>query len=219
MSQFDPQKFFDQTYYALDFQILSGDLIDFLDTAERGLDIQYHEKRAHIETTVSEDDIPGYRDHLLEGLEHRFKISLPLRVRYGALLGFTTAVEWAAVALNSTLREPIEAPTKRMKDVVRIVSGLNEKTQLGQTKVVDNFRTLTHVRNCIAHAAGIINDYDLGEELRKEIENLDGILVDRWDVLGEHICIHRGALNPYFETTGKFMVDLHRACYEQSLTT
>ena len=71
MSQFDPHGFLHRTYYALDFQVLSGDLIDFLETAERGLDFQYHENRDRIETSVSDDDLPGYREHLLENLAAR----------------------------------------------------------------------------------------------------------------------------------------------------
>ncbi|HNY39891.1 MAG TPA: hypothetical protein PKJ41_05835 [Bryobacteraceae bacterium] len=217
MSQFDPHEFLHRTYYSLDFQILAGDLVDFLETAERGLDIRYHENRARIETSSSDVDVPGYREHLLENLEHRFKISLPLRVRYGALIGFTTAVEWAAVTLNSALKDPIEPPTKRTKDIVRILSRLDEKIGLGCEKVIGNFTVLTHVRNCIAHAAGLIQDYEFGEELEKEIVRLNGILVGRWHVLGKHICIQRGALNPYFKSIGEFVVDLNRNCHEQGL--
>lgn len=222
MPQFDPDEFLHRTYYALEFQFMSGDLIDFLETAERGLDVQYHEKRGQVLSSVGDDDIPdypGYRDQLLEDLEHRFKISLPLRVRYGALIGFTTAVEWAVAELNSVLHAPIGKPPKHTNHTVHVLSQLNTQLRLDRADDINDYEVLVQVRNRIAHHAGLVGGDKRAKELRNAIGRLRGIRIDRWHFLGEHICIHRGALNDYFERIGRLVVDLYRSCYEKSLTS
>ena len=37
----------------------------------------------------------GYREHLEENAEFRFRVSLPLRVRYAAATSLVTSVEWS----------------------------------------------------------------------------------------------------------------------------
>src|SRR5450830_767121 len=101
MAEFDFQKFLETPIEAFDFQFMIGDVKDYLEFSESNIDLQYRRELQVIESSKDLDDFqPGYRDHLEQNVEHRFKVSLPLRVRYGALLAFTTSVEWAVHYLN-----------------------------------------------------------------------------------------------------------------------
>src|ERR1700723_2832186 len=102
MADFDPEKFLDTPTYAFDFQFMIGDVKDFLEFSESNIEWQYRRELQAISHRKDFDDLPlGYRDNLEQGAEHRFKVSLPLRVRYGALLAFTTSVEWSVKFLKS----------------------------------------------------------------------------------------------------------------------
>jgi hypothetical protein len=95
---FDPKKFLDTPIYAFDFQFMIGDVKDFLEFSESNIDWQCRRELQAIAHRNDLDDFPqGYRENLESGAEHRFKVSLPLRVRYGALLALTTSVEWSVI--------------------------------------------------------------------------------------------------------------------------
>lgn len=94
ISDFDPQKLLDTPIEAFDFQFMIGDVKDFLEFSESNIDWQYRRELQAIAHRKDFDDLPpGYHHHLEQNAEHRFKVSLPLRVRYGAVLAFTTSVE------------------------------------------------------------------------------------------------------------------------------
>jgi hypothetical protein len=82
---------------------------------------------------------------------------------------------------------------------------------------VRDYEALVKVRNCIAHAAGIVKYDKYREGLPDAIKRLAGFSIDSWHFMGQHICIHRGALNRCFDSAGQLVVTIHRACYEQNL--
>ncbi len=218
MSSTDLERLLNEPNYALDFQIMAGDLKDFLESSERNIEQQYHLESGEIQRRAETEEFPnGYGEHLQENAEHRFKVSLPLRVRYGALLGLTTSVEWAIQSLEENLRKPLSEPPKKQNLIVHALSELNVRTRLGQESAVADYEALVQVRNCIAHGAGIVKCYKYREELCKAIKRLVGFSIDKWLFIGEHVCIQRGALNRYIESTGHLVVTLHGACHEQDL--
>ena len=94
MPDFDPEKFLNKPIYALDFGFMVGDIEDFLEFTESTVDWQLRREMLAIRRRAEVEEFePGYREHLETNAEHRFKVSLPLRVRYSALVALTTSVE------------------------------------------------------------------------------------------------------------------------------
>ncbi len=78
ISDFDLQKFLDTPIEAFDFQFMIGDVKDFLEFSESNSDWQYRRELQAISNGKDYDDFPsGYRHHLEQNAEHRFKVSLP----------------------------------------------------------------------------------------------------------------------------------------------
>ncbi len=76
---------------------------DFLEFAENNIDLQYQRELQEIAQRKDWDQFPPdycEREHLEGGINHRFRVSLPLRIRYGALLAFITSVEWSVKLLS-----------------------------------------------------------------------------------------------------------------------
>jgi len=220
MSRFDPERLLTEPIYALNFQVMVGDLEDFLDTSERNIEQQYHLQCAEIQRKAETEDLPdGYREHLQVNAQHRFKVSLPLRVRYGALVGLTTTVEWAMQALNESLCSPLDKSRSNQNPTVHALTELNARTRLGLDEPVHEYDALVQIRNCITHAAGIVKYYRYPQKLTTAIRRLEGFSIDSWHFIGQHVCIQRGALNRYIDRTGQLVVAIHRACYEQGLVT
>ncbi|MBX9636241.1 MAG: hypothetical protein K2Q45_01665 [Nitrosomonas sp.] len=47
---------------------------------------------------------------------------------------------------------------------------------------------------------------------------LHGFSLENWHIFGNHVCIERGALNPYIDLMEKLVIDLHRTMDEKGLT-
>ena len=86
-----------------------GDVLDFLDFSERNIDWLYGAEKQSIQRKAAlgwgfpEKDRyleSDYTELLLTNAEHRFTVSLPMRIRYAALVSLVTAVEWQAKHLN-----------------------------------------------------------------------------------------------------------------------
>jgi len=216
MPSFDPACLLNQHFFAMEFGFMIGDLKDFLDTSEQNIEQQYHSECEAIQRGAEKGD-PLYVEHLQRKAEHRFKVSLPLRVRYGAVLGLTTSVEWSIKSLERLLRDPLSKCPNRQDKAVHKLSELNSRTRLGQDEVVLDYKALVHVRNCIAHAAGIVEYDKYRQQLPDEIGRLAGFSIDNWHFLGKHICIERRALDCYFDSIGQLVTAIHKACHEQDL--
>lgn len=114
MPEFDPEKFLNTPIYAFDFQFMIGDVKDFLEFSESNIDSQRQCELQAIAHRKDWDQFPSdYREHLEENVNHRFRVSLPLRIRYGAVLAFITSVEWSVKFLNESALFPV--PEKRNK--------------------------------------------------------------------------------------------------------
>jgi hypothetical protein len=83
--------------------------------------------------------------------------------------------------------------------------------------IVQDYEAVVHLRNCIAHNAGIEEHYQFREQLAAAVERLKGVSLDNWHYLGKHVCIAKGALNPYIRQIGDLVVALHKATHQQGL--
>lgn len=71
-------------------------MVDFLDFSENNIELIYRQELQEIHKSSESGDLPSeYREHLEENAKYRFEVSLPLRVRYGAILALGTSVEWS----------------------------------------------------------------------------------------------------------------------------
>ncbi|SRR5258708_27240759 len=218
MSDFDAEKFLNEVHYAWGFQYMIGDVEDFLDFSEANIEWQYRRELQAIDREIRSGGFPdGYKEHLETNAEHRFKVSLPLRIRYAAVVTLATSVEWSVEYLIKTLKEPISAVTEQRNKTVHALFELSSRTSLGRTNVIQDYEALVHVRNCIAHSAGIEEHYRFRNQLPAAIARLKGFSLGNQHFLGTHICIERGALNPYIRDIGQLVVDLHRATHEGGL--
>lgn len=211
-SNFDLQRFLDTPIEAFDFQFMIGDVKDFLEFSESNIDWQY---RRELQAIAHRKDIvdfpPGYRDHLEQNAEHRFKVSLPLRVRYGAVLAFTTSVEWAIGYLNKCAVSPAPDLRDGTNFTVKILRDFSSRASVDAEAAIDDYEALVQIRNCIAHSAGIIENYRFKNELPAAVSRIGGITIANWHFFGDQICIERGALEPHLDRAAELVVALHSA--------
>lgn len=220
MLEFDLKKFLDTPIDAFDFQFMIGDVKDFLEFSESNIDLKYRSKLLDIAHRKDLDNFPPeYQYHLEQSADHRFKVSLPLRVRYGALLMFITSVEWAVTLLNKCSNNP--APEKKRRDktnlTVHILRHLSSSACVDSRSVIDEYEALVHIRNCIAHSAGLLDRDERKLDLPNDIAQIEGISIDNWHFFGNQVCIERGALEGYIDKVTSLVVELHSKMAEQGL--
>ena len=215
---FDFMRLVDEPIYAMDFQFMIGDVRDFLEFSENSIDRQYRNEIENIRLHAERDDIPdAYREHLEANAEYRFKVSLRLRVRYGAVVAFTTSVEWSVDILAKQLQSKlIVKPQCRNKTVHRLRE-MQKKICNFSLSGVDDYEAIVHVRNSIVHRSGLLEHNRKHEQTRSAVARLRGFEIDNWNFLGMHICIERGALNAYVEQTENLVVALHKAAHDRGL--
>ena len=218
MTEFDLQKFLDTPIDAFDFQFMIGDVKDFLEFSESNIDWQYRRELQSIAHRKDLADFPhGYRDHLEQNAEHRFKVSLPLRVRYGAVLAFTTSVEWAVGYLNQSAMSPVSDARDGRNLTVKILRHFAAQAAVDADAVIDDYEALVQIRNCIAHTAGIVETYRFKDTLPGAVSRINGISLASWHFFGDQICIEREALEPHIDRAALFVVALHTAMRERGL--
>lgn len=206
--------------YAMSFQYMIGDLEDFLEFSELNVDWQYRRELLAIERQTGAEELPyGYLENLKTSAEHRFTVSLPLRVRYGAVIALITSVEWSVCSLIKALKRPVKRPIgSKENETVYHLSKLDRELQLSKSNVILDYKALVQIRNCIAHAAGIEAHHKYPDDLRKAVDRLGGFSLETKHFLGgRHVWIERDALTPYIREMSGLIVVIHRAASEQGL--
>jgi hypothetical protein len=212
MAEFDPEKFLSEPIYAFDFEVMVGDLADFLEFSESNVEWQLRRELLSVQQQADREDFKsGYKEHLEANAEHRFKVSLPLRVRYGALVALIASVEWSVAFVVSRLKAPLPEKPKSVNPTVHALRELEARLSMGATEA------LVRVRDCIVHCAGLERDYKYRDELPSIVGRLRGIGLDSWHFLGTHICIEKGALNPYIDALAEHIAALYEACDKRGL--
>ena len=218
MADFDFQKFLDTPIEAFDFQFMIGDVKDFLEFSESNIDWQYRRELQAIAQRKDVDDFPpSHGVHLEQNAEHRFKVSLPLRVRYGALLAFTTSVEWAVSYLNKCAVSPVPDVRDGTNLTVKTLRDFAARACVDAEAVIDDYEALVQIRNCIAHSAGIVDTYRFKSDLPAATSRIDGVTLANWHFFGDQICIERGALEPHIDRAAELVVTLHSAMRARGL--
>jgi hypothetical protein len=222
MFNIDLDRLMKEPIYAFDFQFMIGDIQDYLDFSEGNIESHYLSELQSIKARSEAgdlEDIPDYDywSHLEDGAAHRFKVSLPLRIRYGALLALVTAVEWSMESFCQLLIVPVEKRPNEKNKTVHALEVMCKRVELVRADTVANFEALVRIRNCIAHSAGLQKDDQFQVKLPAAIQKLEGFSLASWHFFGSHIAIEKGALSKYIEEMKLLIVDIHRAAHERGL--
>ena len=204
--------------YAIEARRMISAVSDFLQFSEAGIEARYRQELRDIDQREAAEDLPfEYSEHLKENARFRYEISLPLNIRYGAVLALVTSVEWSIRPFVERLREPISPRPKGCNETVHALSQLSVRTGVGSVDLIANYRSLVRVRHCIAHNAGMIDGYRYASGLAEATVRLAGFSLDSRNLFGMHVCIERDALPPHIEAMHDFIVELKKTAYEQGL--
>jgi hypothetical protein len=224
-TKFDLDAFLDQTFFGLDTLTMLGDVEDFIEFSESNIGWQkYRElRRAEQECDAAHFDDPHlgaqYRGQTLEGVEYRFEISLRQRVRYAALIALITTIEWVLLALKK--RAVFEFPKKPEKtnEAVHALSVFNEKAAIGLEQEIQLLESLSQIRNCIVHAAGLLASYKHEKELRQRLGGLSGVRVSNVNFLGDSIEIEAGFLEGIIKGVRAWLPGVEKALSNRELVS
>ncbi len=213
-----------QTSFGLDVLTMLGDVGDFIEFSESNIGWQKHQelRRAEQECAGAFDDPidqAQYRDQTLEGVEYRFEVSLKQRVRYAALVALITTIEWTLLALKRRASFGFPTRPEKKSEAVHILCVLNEKATLNLQPAIELLEVLVHIRNCIVHAAGLLDSYRFESELREKLMALPGVKVSNQNFLGDSIEIETGFLKRVIEDFKRWLPDMEKKIFEQGLLT
>ena len=206
--------------YAIEARRMISAVSDFLQFSEAGIEARYRQELRDIGRREAAEDLPfEHSEHLKENARFRHEISLPLNVRYSAVVGLVTSVEWSIRPFVERLREPILPRPKGCNETVHALSQLSVRTGVGTADLIADYRALVRVRHCIAHNAGMIDEYRYASGLAEATDRLAGFSLDSRNLFGRHVCIERDALPPYIEAMHDFIVGSKKAAHEQGLVS
>ena len=154
-----------------------------------------------------------------EGVEYRFGVILKQRVRYAALTALITTVEWCLISLKK--RASFDFPNNDVNEneAVYILKVFNNKMKLELESKVLLIQKLIQVRNCIVHAAGLLESchHKKVSNLRQSLESLHGVKASNINFLGESIEIEYGFLEGVIGDVRKWLPYLEKSAIEQGL--
>jgi hypothetical protein len=222
------EQLFFQVAYNYPFSEMLGDIDDLLKFSEHNIEWQLIAERQSIQRRTL--DSFGFDDHnlaqlrkdeLLDGAEHRFKVALPMQIRYAALGALTNTTQWAARFFKS--RWIPELPTKpKNLCASEVTASLLLKhfvttLSLPETGILADYFNLVQVRNAVVHNGGVICNYSKLGILEKAIDSLKGFSITDWHFFGKCIEIERGALNIYIEAMSHLLYAIHKTADERGL--
>ncbi|PCI41937.1 MAG: hypothetical protein COB41_10120 [Proteobacteria bacterium] len=160
-----------------------GDIKDFIIFSENN--IQRERKLALIHSKIECDkvefDDPNltfqYQQQEIYSVEYRFDVSLTQSIRYAGVVTLVTTIEWCLLSLSQRALFPIKEKEFDKNDSVNILMTFNSKATLNLKKEITFIATLIHIKNCIAHASGLLNSYKYSELLIGEISQINGVSV------------------------------------------
>ena len=203
-----------------------GGVEDFLSFSESNLvwqrrrELQKAEQEA-AETTFKEGDAryrTSYRDHLIESATYRFEVSLNQHVRYAGLTALVTTVEWCALIFERRATFTLPSKPDKKNRAVHILEIFSSKANLDLSHEISQLESLIHVRNCVVHAAGLIEHYKYKDDLRRGLCALNGMCLSSKNFLGESVEIQAGALEAVIAHLERWLPELEKQCIEKGLT-
>lgn len=197
-----------------------ADVLDFLEFSENNLSWQRRREIRKVEREAEQVEFeekdkylePQYRAQLIEGAEYRFDVSLSQRIRYAGLVAFVTTIQWCALTLRKRMVLPLPECPKSTNKEMHILATLNVMGSCGFDRGISDISDLIHVRNCIVHAAGLVNSYEHASTLPASITRLSGIKICNTNFLGPSIEIAQGAVEAYVGAANEWLPKLDEVC-------
>ncbi|WP_283745833.1 hypothetical protein [Sideroxydans sp. CL21] len=106
---------------------------------------------------------------------------------------------------------------KKQNEAVYILTVFNDKTKLGLESKIQFLEYLIYARNCIVHAAGLLDSYEHGEELRNNIVAMPGLRISDIHFLGDGIEIESGFLEDFIKDVRLWLPTIERVGTVQRL--
>ncbi len=214
------QKLLEEPIYSWDVSTLLSGIVDFLEFSERNLNWQRRREIQRARQEAEELDfgpedahlLPEARRQLVESAELRFDIGLSQSVRYAGVAAYVTSIEWCMELFSARLSAP--APTKpgRKNKAVHILEHINTKLTHPRSAEAEMLENIVFVRNCIAHAAGLVCVYKHESGVRKAVADLSGFSISSAAGLGDRIHIAAGAVDAIARQALDWIPALDKEC-------
>lgn len=221
MADLDLNALLDKTFFCIDVMGLLADVDSFLELSEENIERQKaHELQLAVNTEILEDDERlqhQYQAHLIDCANYHFDVSLTQRVRYAGLTALITTVDWCALGFQKRLTFETPKKPKKSNLTVHLLGVLNEKARLPYAAEIEDLAGLVQVRNCVVHAAGLIDSYEYKDSLIQTIATLQGVALSSENFLGQSVAIDRNALPSRIEAMKSWLPDLDEQCTKRGL--
>jgi hypothetical protein len=220
LTQAELDRLLNQPIYSWDTATMLSGVVDFLEFSEGNLSWQRQrevqkarEEGATVEFDPPDEHLTGqYRFQLIEAAEHRFDVSLSQSIRYGGLVAFITVVEMCAKTFAQRLTKSIPKVPDGENEHIHLLVYLNQESSSGCDGDISDLKNLVYVRNCIVHAAGLVERHKFGREIREIVRALNGFAIWDEDFLGTSIRVEKGAVENYAKRATEWVPKLHERC-------
>ena len=212
----------DMPMYLLDFESQFSDLLDFVEFSENNLEWQ---RRSHIQSLDREAKKHNYESATyygeLQGIEYRFNVILPRKIRYSSVVAFATSVEWVALFLNTHKTGDLRKKENRVNESIHIlremacqVDSLSNNKLSGKIKKLED---IIKIRNCIAHGGGIVVGYKYQDDIENIINKTHGFSISNEYFVDNAIEISSGTLEIIIKETQDWLVEFVEECRKNGL--
>ncbi|MDA8351517.1 MAG: hypothetical protein M0038_22465 [Pseudomonadota bacterium] len=214
------QRLLDEPIYSWDVSTLLSGIVDFLEFSEQNLTWQRRREIRRAEQEAEELDfgpddahlLPEARRQLVESAELRFDIGLSQSVRYAGVIAYVTSIEWCMELFSARLSSPLPKKPRCKNKAVHILEHINTKLPHPRSAEAGTLEHFVFVRNCIAHAAGLVNAYKYAQGVRDAVAALNGFSISNAAGLGDRIHIAAGAIDTLARQALDWIPALDREC-------
>jgi hypothetical protein len=218
---FDAEKFLNTPMFALDQLGVFSSVADFLTFSEDHIAYQKLAALQGVEQKVADSDLEepevfSYREHVLDSIDFRFDVALPMRVRYAALTAFTSTIEWSMTVLKPSFH--VARPPKGTALAIHLLTVFADCCDMPLTHQIRCLEFLIWVRNSIMHNAGVLKGYKYEQQVRASISAYHpNFTISNWHYIGDTVEIKRGALEPLIESWSEIIRELYTVAAKKKL--
>lgn len=165
----------------IDTSLMLNNLNDQIEFSEHNIQWQ---RRREFYRSDKDNDVELRRADL-----HRRYDDLLQRVRYGSLISLITIVERVAITLRILAESMDRALPVRPRGKSMTVHLLEvfSSVGLGSPGHIKTLETRIQVRNCIVHAAGLVDEYEFAERLRDSLNGFKGVRISYDEFWGQDV--------------------------------
>lgn len=193
----------EEPVYSWDVSSLLSGIVDYLEFSEQNLGSQRQREVQRARVEAGSLDFGPENAHLLaqarqqivESAELRFDIGLSQSIRYAGIVAYITSVEWCMKIFATRLAQSLSNKPKGQNEAVHTLEHLNTKIATPRAEQVKELKRLIAIRNCIVHAAGLVEGWQYEPDVRSSIAALDGFSLCNTGFLGDTVHVAAGAVD------------------------